>query len=860
MTLNIASIQIENAGLPDEHRRPPRCWEGEESEDFTLPQPLHMFQASVELDGGDETCHAKVKPAVTEDTDHVDQRVSDGLARRHDTAPAMNSFASARKHVTISSSSCNQALSCTHVGGSGNRGVTPFSPEPAELAAANTPAATGSQAAVDNSTSPVTTRGDSIPAEVLLLVLSGLRDVGDCVRAALVCRHWLSVVTLSRAPHAGSPVLRPPPGCDHPHSKMLSYKTTCALTQVAVRFMVLRKGFEYVVEAAASLWLAACRAAVDSGGRQGQQHHHNTNHKHHQQGPMPPPPPPPPPQQQQLQLPKHQAPGLHQGPSLQAAPLSQAVVGSRSSHVTCSAGAATLHTPAELSSVVLDIAAGSAGAVGWQQPEQEQRQDEGCTGCGVGRGSDSRMGEKLQQGKGSRVTEEVGISSSPSGACEVASSGSGSVAASPPAVLGDGWRGGRGRITHVDQLWETCGRNRSALQVDERFNAVRVQQMVGKLCCSGGALWLSLYEGVAAVMASRCDQIRDHLTTEAAAATCSSTSADLAKGQGAKRRRGLSLRDPSSSSSSGDGGGGGGQPVLRGDMVYGGSSYADRFAELLRRGDTRGALALGASHRAAGGSSGLERGGGDGGGTGGEGGGGGVVQWELDEPEMREVVLMVEAVSEPPAIVAEGLLLWRRLLSSWPVYRRWLEVWVVWCGPLGARVEAERQLAGAAEVQREAPLAPPHLTNKGLLLFRSQVLLAYPLRRPLQAAALWLSARADQGEEEGSVRAAGGSSGRLGGSGFTGSRGGGSGGASAVCGSHGADGPGLSEEHGQLLTAIRKPPQLHTRQKLQRCFGSLLLRPVSGVTRALQLAQRLQGLREAAAAGGGGSGAGGGSW
>lgn len=36
-------------------------------------------------------------------------------------------------------------------------------------------------------------------------------------------------------------------------------------------------------------------------------------------------------------------------------------------------------------------------------------------------------------------------------------------------------------------------------------------------------------------------------------------------------------------------------------------------------------------------------------------------------------------------------------------------------------MEAERQLAGAAAAPGEAPLAPPHLTNKGLVLFRSQV-------------------------------------------------------------------------------------------------------------------------------------------
>jgi hypothetical protein len=92
------------------------------------------------------------------------------------------------------------------------------------------------------------------------------------------------------------------------------------------------------------------------------------------------------------------------------------------------------------------------------------------------------------------------------------------------------------------------------------------------------------------------------------------------------------------------------------------------------------------------------------------------------------------------------------------------QVLVVWCAPLGARVEAERQLAAASGSGAHArrvratarlalawlraaraadlaacvaggpradasgvragmdgqPLAPPHLTNKGLQLFRSQ--------------------------------------------------------------------------------------------------------------------------------------------
>lgn len=38
--------------------------------------------------------------------------------------------------------------------------------------------------------------GDAIPSEVLLLVLSELRDAKDCSSAAAVCKHWWTVATL----------------------------------------------------------------------------------------------------------------------------------------------------------------------------------------------------------------------------------------------------------------------------------------------------------------------------------------------------------------------------------------------------------------------------------------------------------------------------------------------------------------------------------------------------------------------------------------------------------------------------------------------------------------------------------------
>ncbi|KAG2446330.1 hypothetical protein HXX76_000918 [Chlamydomonas incerta] len=713
--------------------------------------------------------------------------------------------------------------------------------------------------------------GDAIPAEVLLLVLSELRDTADCVRAALVCRHWMSVVGLSnelwfemqsrdwglgggagagsggcpssvqgaagvgrggggggggkggggaapngtwhRAPYAGRPLLLPPPGAGHVRSLMLQYKTTCTLTQVAVRFMVLRKGFEYIVEAAASLWLAAQQAAAATAVAEGgaaQQH------------------------QQQPSGPDGGGGGGIGGESSSDTPAQQA---------------------------------------GEMEPASGTRSDGGGGGGGGSGGGGGGGGSK------------------------------------------------RRRITHVDG----------------RFNAVKVQQMAGKLfagssssssCGPGGggsssaggsggssgatANWLLLYEGVAALMTSRCDEVRDELATEAALQAARAAAAE-ASGAAATRAAGAAAAAaaatataagvcaaaqaaPGGSCGNGDRGaagsragrGGGSGVSFRGEVVYGGSSYADQFAELLRRGDTRAALALGAQERAAAAAARRRQaaGGAGGGGVGGcakteamevaAGAAAAEVEaeaeeeeeaGELEEPEMREVIESAgddaTATAPPPPIVAEGLLLWRLLLRCWGVYRRWLEVLVVWLGPLGARVEAERQLAGAAAAHGEAPLAPPHLTNKGLMAFRSQVLLAYPIRRPLQAAALWLAARAalgDEGPMAMSVAAAPGppaaATAALGGCG-PGSRAeaGPLGAANAAAGAGGAGGSGggglltaaerwggpysgywLSEEHFKLLTSIRKvltelasvpddttqPAHLHTGAKMRRCFGDLL--------------------------------------
>lgn len=91
-----------------------------------------------------------------------------------------------------------------------------------------------------------------------------------------------------------------------------------------------------------------------------------------------------------------------------------------------------------------------------------------------------------------------------------------------------------------------------------------------------------------------------------------------------------------------------------------------------------------------------------------------------------------------------GLSMWRVVLSHWGVYRRWCELVAGRCaGLLGDRVAVERALtaAGGQGGPHDAqPIAP--LLNKGLMIFREQVLLAPCLRRRLQHAALWLGAAA----------------------------------------------------------------------------------------------------------------------
>lgn len=92
-------------------------------------------------------------------------------------------------------------------------------------------------------------------------------------------------------------------------------------------------------------------------------------------------------------------------------------------------------------------------------------------------------------------------------------------------------------------------------------------------------------------------------------------------------------------------------------------------------------------------------------------------------------------ICTPPAAgprPSAAIALWARLLPVWERYRRWLDLVTARCGLLGARVAAARQLAEPSARGPPNAALLPHLRNKGLLLFRGHVLLAYGLRRPLQ--------------------------------------------------------------------------------------------------------------------------------
>jgi len=114
-------------------------------------------------------------------------------------------------------------------------------------------------------------------------------------------------------------------------------------------------------------------------------------------------------------------------------------------------------------------------------------------------------------------------------------------------------------------------------------------------------------------------------------------------------------------------------------------------------------------------------------------------------------------------------------------------------------VAAARQLAEPSATGPPNAALLPHLRNKGLLLFRGHVLLAYGLRRPLQEAALWLAAVA------------------------------------AVDAPAWRAGGGCSEADLELLLRVRKllteldvadgqdeEVVQHTHAKFRRCFGALL--------------------------------------
>ncbi|KAK9811252.1 hypothetical protein WJX72_000646 [[Myrmecia] bisecta] len=76
--------------------------------------------------------------------------------------------------------------------------------------------------------------------------------------------------------------------------------------------------------------------------------------------------------------------------------------------------------------------------------------------------------------------------------------------------------------------------------------------------------------------------------------------------------------------------------------------------------------------------------------------------------------------------------LWSRLLAAWGRYRKWMAQVVSMCGLLVECVSAER----GAEMLARGRLDSPTLFDAAKGAFRSQVLVAYGLRRPLQAALL----------------------------------------------------------------------------------------------------------------------------
>lgn len=265
----------------------------------------------------------------------------------------------------------------------------------------------------------------------------------------------------------------------------------------------------------------------------------------------------------------------------------------------------------------------------------------------------------------------------------------------------------RPRITHVDQLWDTLPTNALlAAAADDRFSAKAVRRMVEKLAASN---WQLLYEGLGAALTMRGDEIAAELLDAAQQWRSSGSEAEpgAALGAGSPASGGCGMAC-AGTSSSGSGGRADGRVLLAALRRM----AAEEGAELAVAAEPEmleAALCSSSSSS----------------------GGAGVGVGDGSRPSGAAAAtpgshLAAEHAQQPctdPSRPELGLRLWRALLPCWERYHRWLELVVARCGPLGARVAAARQLL--------APLGPagalggahnlPHLQNKGLLVFRSQV-------------------------------------------------------------------------------------------------------------------------------------------
>lgn len=94
---------------------------------------------------------------------------------------------------------------------------------------------------------------------------------------------------------------------------------------------------------------------------------------------------------------------------------------------------------------------------------------------------------------------------------------------------------------------------------------------------------------------------------------------------------------------------------------------------------------------------------------------------------------------EDPAQLVSGLALWEEVILQWQLYRQWLGLAAGFARKLATQVEAERARTGVPRT--------PLLIDAGAICFRSQVLLTYELREPLQTALEWLVAKLQISEE-----------------------------------------------------------------------------------------------------------------